>query len=511
MRIKILVFLFLFTSLFPYHARAQSYVSPEFNPMCWKQKECEESRAVILGKTASTLNKNDGGWIENEEPCAQKGWGKCLPAGKTKTSISFGGKNTFVDIGEFLQYNYRFAISIAGILAAIMIVVSGIQWVTSGGNSDVISGSKKRIGGALIGLLIAYLSYTILNIVNPSLVNLRLPQVWMQRPFQVGPEFCKDSEASGFMLAAKKGEVLNSTKIDSLLKNANFNLEEKDKFECGNKYFAQGSGQQTCMGGFCSAAGQTCLPVTYKGEDVAPDMAPGCQEGQLVVHYSISLDLLDYVYEGKPILSKIENEDWLTWVSTKDWFTSGFTFWPVCKAKSGDVLYIGNKQEQWDSGDGRKISKVKNGKFYDYYVIFDKLNPFTNPHTQDDKFWSCYYVGDTVVGFVFNSVLAQNWGRDADFYASKQYIGKWESIGKNGYISVEDLKKGTMVNAVVSSAVLNDILANPTSAPFKLRVGGAENGEYFPSLGQSIEGTAEQEGSGDEEAPWSDADSQGGN
>lgn len=472
MRIKILSAL-LFVALFsPIYVLAADYqLAPEFNRLCWKLDECNNSRATLLNKNPEELKGNKEGWIENQDPCNQQGWGKCLPSGLTKTNIAFGGKKSFADIGEFLKYNYNFALGIAGVLAVVMIVVAGIQWTTSGGNSEMISSAKKRIGGALIGLLIAYLSYTILNTVNPALVNLQLPKVWMLRPSKVGPEFCKDAEATSFMLAAKKGEILDSNKINEAMKDPKFDLTDKEKFECGGKYFASGSGQQTCMGGFCSQAGQTCLPITIQGEDSLV-YQPNCQAGQLIVHYSLSLDLLDYIFEGHPIISKIENKDWLSWQGTKDVFTSGFTFWPVCKTKVSGKLYIGDKKEQWDPDDGRQIVTLKKPPFYEYYVVFDKLNPYSEPHKFSEDDWSCYFKGDTVEGFVFNSVLAQNWGRDADFYVSKQHIGKWDSISKNGYISIQDLKNGVLIDGIVNSTVLNEILENPTSAPDKLYVDG---------------------------------------
>lgn len=489
---KFLLAIIIFSFLLPTYAFSADYeLSPEFNPLCWKLDECNASRALLLDKAPEELKGNKDGWIEDEEPCSQKGWGKCLPAGKTKTNIAFGGKRNFTDIGEFFKYNYNLALSIAGILAVIMIVIAGIQWVTSGGNSEMISSAKKRIGGALIGLLIAYLSYTILSIVNPALVNLRLPQAWMIRPSKVGPEWCRDSESASFSLAAKKGEVLDNTKMSELMKNPKFDLTDKAKFECGNKYFALGSGTQTCMGAACAVKGQSCLPLTIQGEDTIINQ-PNCQPGQLIVHYSISLDLLDYVFEGQPLVAKVENKDWLAWFGTKDLFTSGFTFWPVCQTKVSGKLYIGDASQQWDGGvEGRKIATLKKSPFYEYYVVFDNLNPYINPSPYSENYWDCFYEGDTVVGFVFNSVLAQNWGRDADFYVSKKHIGAWQSISANGYISIDDLKNGVLVDATVNSAVLNEILADPTSAPDKLQIDGNDkNGHIDPDVTAALKAGA---------------------
>lgn len=76
-------------------------------------------------------------------------------------------------IGEYIVGVYTYALGIAAIIAAIMIIIAGVRWTTSGGNSEAIGSSKKRIGGALVGLLIAYLSYAVLNIINPGLTTFK--------------------------------------------------------------------------------------------------------------------------------------------------------------------------------------------------------------------------------------------------------------------------------------------------------------------------------------------------
>ncbi len=76
-------------------------------------------------------------------------------------------------LGEYISALYKYAIVVAGVLSVIMIIISGILWITAGGSSESITSAKKRIGGALIGLLIAVTSYTLLFTINPDLVNFR--------------------------------------------------------------------------------------------------------------------------------------------------------------------------------------------------------------------------------------------------------------------------------------------------------------------------------------------------
>lgn len=260
----------LFTTSLPALAAVNSL--PEFNPLCWKKEACAEERLNFMGKDAGAASGEDrkaaeAGWIENEGECATQGWGKCLPAGATKTSISFGGKTEFLHIGEFIQVGYKYALAIVGIVAAAVVVVSGLQWTASGGNSEIITSAKTRIAGAMTGLLIAYLSYTILNLVNPSLVNFRLPQVWMVRPQGIVPQFCTDAPAeiknvNSFAQAADWMDQISP--IDSS-KTPEYNLSLKDqtpvnlqRFYCGKRFLIKEGGPQACFGNYCGP-GQLCI------------------------------------------------------------------------------------------------------------------------------------------------------------------------------------------------------------------------------------------------------------
>ena len=73
-------------------------------------------------------------------------------------------------LGAYLDKLYTAGIAIATGLAVIMIVFGGIEYVgsgTIGGKSD----GKQRIQDALIGLLLAFMSYLLLNTINPDLLK----------------------------------------------------------------------------------------------------------------------------------------------------------------------------------------------------------------------------------------------------------------------------------------------------------------------------------------------------
>jgi len=167
----------------------------DLDQKCFTRQECMAARAEMnlpvedqgkgfYNNTAETrracLDRKDSSGVE---------LGFCLPAGQSETSVKFGGTSKFANIGIFIQYIYRYGVIFAGILAVIVIIVAGLQWTASGGNSSTIETSKHRITGAVTGLVLASTSYIILNTINPSTLNLRLPQVWLIRESAIENEY----------------------------------------------------------------------------------------------------------------------------------------------------------------------------------------------------------------------------------------------------------------------------------------------------------------------------------
>ncbi len=73
-------------------------------------------------------------------------------------------------LAQYIAGAYTFLISIAGLLASVMMIVGGFQYVTSAGDKGKLGAAKTRIVNALIGLVLAFGSYAILYAINPGLV-----------------------------------------------------------------------------------------------------------------------------------------------------------------------------------------------------------------------------------------------------------------------------------------------------------------------------------------------------
>ena len=92
---------------------------------------------------------------------------------------SFGGFNLKdnQDLNQIIAWFYYFVISIAGIAAFVMLVWGGFNWLTSTGNPGKITEAKDRIYSAFLGLLLILASYLIIQVINPELTTLRLPEL----------------------------------------------------------------------------------------------------------------------------------------------------------------------------------------------------------------------------------------------------------------------------------------------------------------------------------------------
>ncbi len=74
----------------------------------------------------------------------------------------FGDKGVFKQVTNTILY-------IVGIIAVIMLIVGGIKYVVSGGDSKKVTDAKNTVLYAIIGLVISFLAFAIVNFVVAAL------------------------------------------------------------------------------------------------------------------------------------------------------------------------------------------------------------------------------------------------------------------------------------------------------------------------------------------------------
>ncbi len=85
-----------------------------------------------------------------------------------------GGETTHIDpkagLGDYLNLMIKIVIGLAAVLSVVMIVIGGIEVMTSELVHSKEAG-KERIEGALLGLVIALGAYALLYTINPDLLK----------------------------------------------------------------------------------------------------------------------------------------------------------------------------------------------------------------------------------------------------------------------------------------------------------------------------------------------------
>jgi len=195
--------------------------------------------------------RDSQGW--DEQSCGKAGgkWyqysGKAMcVAGPLELdfNVPFPNINTGkVDIALYMKTIYKFGVGAAAILAVMMIMIGGVLWMTAGGNQERVTSGRTYITGAIVGLVIALGSYTMLRIVNPSLVMFTPMKIQLLHTETLGA-YCPPIKTAGQLFP--DGDTNPSTSISV----------------CGKKYHVGSADGKSCMGWESCSGSQNCLPQT---------------------------------------------------------------------------------------------------------------------------------------------------------------------------------------------------------------------------------------------------------
>lgn len=116
---------------------------------------------------------------------------------------------------------FNFLLGFVGIGAMVMIVIEGIKYMTSAGDQSRIGEAKKGIWNAVWGLILALISYLLLQTINPDLLKPGLKSINLQK--QEGLDTPKDESGRSLgtpgssVPIGKPGESVEKKKRDACL------------------------------------------------------------------------------------------------------------------------------------------------------------------------------------------------------------------------------------------------------------------------------------------------------
>lgn len=159
---------------------------------------------------------------------------------------------------DYIEGFYKLLIGAGALFAVVMIIIAGYQWMASGGSSGVAGDAKKRIWNATIGLVLALLSYIILNTISPKLVSLELPKIDPVPNLEnIQDDYCQLNPT----ILATANSLDDPTKALALNDGSEINFNKKlEDAICGNEYLvANNIGK--CMGNLCTGEdeGKVCV------------------------------------------------------------------------------------------------------------------------------------------------------------------------------------------------------------------------------------------------------------
>ena len=110
---------------------------------------------MVLGIGATSLVPATGVYAQNalEQACEED------------PSAAICQQSDSGSIEDVVQIVVNVLLFIVGLVAVIMIIVSGLRYVTSGGDAGSVSSAKNTLLYAVIGLVVAFLAFAIVNFV----------------------------------------------------------------------------------------------------------------------------------------------------------------------------------------------------------------------------------------------------------------------------------------------------------------------------------------------------------
>jgi hypothetical protein len=129
-----------------------------------------ETKASVINPNEPCVNDPVTTKITNQ-PCIQANYNFLAPL---PIEVNFDPtKEGGGDLGKYLNVMIKVFIGVCAVLAVVMIVIGGLEYMTNELVSEKADG-KNKIKGAIFGLILALGAYTILYTINPALLDTSL-------------------------------------------------------------------------------------------------------------------------------------------------------------------------------------------------------------------------------------------------------------------------------------------------------------------------------------------------
>lgn len=163
------------TAMLGCYTSDQTASMPTNNLLCWTEYECTSQ--VSTDPNTAGLPYTWGG----QDSSCLTGEGQCYaPSTPVTLGVVIEDMTTAQDLPTYVNAVYDWVVPAAALVAVVLIMIGGLQYVIARGDPKALGKAKSRITHAVEGIILLLCSYAILNLIDPGLVTLetlRLPQV----------------------------------------------------------------------------------------------------------------------------------------------------------------------------------------------------------------------------------------------------------------------------------------------------------------------------------------------
>ncbi|MEK7614926.1 MAG: pilin [Patescibacteria group bacterium] len=167
---------------------AQKYEQfPSNNRLCFTQKQCD-----LENEKGEALGVWDGlKGSKFQPPECMKGMFYCYPhteKANVKLSIPIGNLGLSADLGQYVGALYQWMLAGGAVIAVVMILIGGFQYVLGAGMKGQAEKGKERIKNGVIGLVLLLCVVLISKVINPQLLKMEVPRLPLIRTLELGTD-----------------------------------------------------------------------------------------------------------------------------------------------------------------------------------------------------------------------------------------------------------------------------------------------------------------------------------
>lgn len=176
---------------------------PRFNDMCWTNDECMANEAVSYGSYR---------WVDAVPYCEDTPdkTGYCYaPPRPVSLMVDLGSVTEASSIAGYVDALYRLLVPAMTLVAIVMLMIAGLQYILARGNADGIKKSKERMTKAVVGLVLLLSAYTIARLLDPSLVDIKQLRTPMLKEVTIlEGNSCESLASAGYEIDNKSGSAV---------------------------------------------------------------------------------------------------------------------------------------------------------------------------------------------------------------------------------------------------------------------------------------------------------------